>query len=371
MNRFPLALRPYAIITGFLLLLSFLLVSNPCLAQQEPVLVSEPIYTEAAFPSCHASTVAITPVGPVAAWFGGTREKDPDVEIYLSRRVDSQWTSPISVANGVKDESTRYPCWNPVLFQVPAGPLLLFYKVGPSPQSWWGEMKTSEDHGVTWSQAHRLPDGILGPIKNKPVLLDDGRLLCPTSVEFQKDGQDFWQVFIESTSDLGKTWQRSKALCDGLKVQAIQPSILTYPNGKLQLLCRSRQDHLMSCWSTDSGKTWQAMEPTFIPNPNSGTDAVTLTNGHQLLVYNPTTTVEGKWGGPRSPLSVAVSHDGKQWQKVLDLETQPGEYSYPAVVQAQDGRVHITYTYQRKTIQYVVLDPNKLPIPATPEKSQQ
>ena len=178
-------------------------------------------------------------------------------------------------------------------------------------------------------------------------------------------------MFIESTSDLGKTWQRSKALCDGLKVQAIQPSILTYPNGKLQLLCRSRQDHLMSCWSTDSGKTWQAMEPTFIPNPNSGTDAVTLTNGHQLLVYNPTTTVEGKWGGPRSPLSVAVSHDGKQWQKVLDLETQPGEYSYPAVVQAQDGRVHITYTYQRKTIQYVVLDPNKLPIPATPEKSQQ
>lgn len=310
------------------------------------------IYESAPFPSCHASTLAETPQGIVAAWFGGTDEKEDDVEIWFSRLVSGQWTAPVSIANGIQSKSKRYPTWNPVLYQVPGGPLLLFYKCGPDPIHWWGEMKSSGDHGKTWSAATRLPGHILGPIKNKPVLLDDGRLICPSSTEYT-DGR--WEVHLEITKDFGKTWTRTAVLNDS-NWHIIQPSVLIHPGNKLQLLCRSQENKVVSIWSDDYGQSWKKPGTINLPNPNSGTDAVTLKNGLQLLVYNHTERYPGKWGGPRSPLNVAISKDGRNWKQILTLEDRPGEYSYPAVIQSKDGSIHITYTWQRKKIRYVVLN---------------
>ncbi len=308
------------------------------------------IYDTASFPSCHASTIAETPAGLVVAWFGGTEEKHKDVEIWLSRMENDKWTVPVSIANGIQDSSKRFPCWNPVLFQYPGGPLLLFYKVGADPVEWWGELIRSDDNGKTWSKPVRLPDGILGPIKNKPVLLDDGRLVCPSSTEHPTDGR--WQVHLEITTDTGRTWTSSGPLNDGLKFHIIQPSILIHPGNKLQMLCRSMENRIASMWSFDGGLTWSDVDTIHLPNPNSGTDAVTLQDGRQLLVYNPTERYEGKWGGPRSPLNVAVSKDGLQWQVIATLENEQGEYSYPAVIESANGDIHITYTWKRKKIKY-------------------
>ena len=339
--------------------LSFFSILPSC-SQNPIVLTSEFIYEDTPFASCHASTLAETSDGLVVAWFGGSHEKNQDVEIYFSRFLNSKWTSPVSIANGIQHSNKRYPTWNPVLFQVPNGPLLLFFKVGPDPSHWWGEMKQSEDGGITWSVARRLPEDIYGPIKNKPVLLADGRLLCPSSKETEIGNEDHWQVFVEETSDWGKTWSITEPLNDGVISNAIQPSILTYPDGKLQMLCRSRENRLMSLWSDDNGKNWSKIEKTNIPNPNSGTDAVTLRDGTQLLVYNPTVNNPGKWGGPRTPLALASSKDGKNWQNILTLENQPGEYSYPAIIQTADEKVHITYTYKRGLIKHVAIDASKL-----------
>jgi predicted neuraminidase len=326
-------------------------------AQVSPVISSEFIYDDAPFISCHASTLADTPEGLVAAWFGGTHEKNKDVEIYFSLLKEGAWSIPISIANGIQHSKKRYPCWNPVLFQVSNGQLILFYKVGPDPSHWWGEMKESFDNGKTWSLSRRLPEDIFGPIKNKPVLLADGRLLCPSSKETEIGEEDHWQVFVEETSDWGKTWTITEALNDGITTNAIQPSILTYADGRLQMLCRSRENSLMSFWSMDNGKTWSEIDKTNIPNPNSGTDAVTLKDGRQLLVYNPTINNPGKWGGPRTPLALAVSVDGKAWKPALVLEDIEGEFSYPAIIQSHDGLVHISYTYKRTKIKHVMLDP--------------
>jgi predicted neuraminidase len=344
----------------FLLILGLFSLIFSTDAQHRTINSSSFIYENAPFKSCHASTLVETPYGIAAAWFGGSHEKNPDVEIYFSRKKESGWTAPVSIANGIQHASKRYPCWNPVLFQVPGGQLILFYKVGPDPSHWWGEMKESFDGGLNWSASKRLPEDILGPVKNKPVLMPDGRLLCPSSKETEIGDEDRWQVFVEQTSDFGKTWSISEPLNDGVKTNAIQPSILTYPDGRLQMLCRSKENRLMSFWSTDKGESWSEVELSNIPNPNSGTDAVTLEDGRQLLVYNPTEKYEGKWGGPRSPLSVAISKDGKNWEKVTDLETSAGEYSYPAVIQSSDGTIHITYTYQRSKIKYVTLNPADL-----------
>jgi predicted neuraminidase len=320
-----------------------------------PTLQREWIYEQAPFPECHASTLAETPQGLVTAWFGGTRERNPDVGIWLSHHLGTQWTVPVEVATGVQADGKRLPCWNPVLFQVPKGDLLLFYKVGPSPSTWWGMLKRSKDGGKTWSVAERLPDGIAGPIKNKPVLLPSGVLLCPSSSE-----DNNWRVHFEQTSDWGKTWQKTAPINDGVTDGAIQPSVLFHPGGRLQALCRSQKSGFVwETWSTDGGKTWSPLAKTTLPNPNSGTDAVTLKDGRQVLVYNPVSPEPGKWGGPRTPLDVAISDDGKTWKPLARLENEPGEYSYPAVIQTADGLIHITYTWKRQRIRHVVIDPKK------------
>ena len=327
--------------------------------------VSEFVFERAPFASAHASTIVETREGLAAAWFGGTREGAADVGIWVSRRLGSLprrspepaeagWTAPIEVATGVQPDGTRHPCWNPVLFQMPDASLALFYKVGPSPQTWWGMMRTSRDDGHTWSEAVRLPDAILGPIKNKPVRFADGVILAPSSTE-SPDRPSRWRVHFERSVDSGRSWTTSSAggIADGRDIDAIQPSILIHPGGRLEAVGRTRSGRVFETWSADAGKTWTPMTLAALPNPNSGIDAVTLRDGRQLIVYNHTDR-------GRSPLNVALSLDGKAWQAALVLESEPGEYSYPAVIQTSDGLVHITYTWQRQRIKHVVVDPAAL-----------
>lgn len=321
------------------------------------IVKDEFVFERASFPESHAATIAETPAGLIAAWFGGTKEGNKDVCIWTSHYKNNQWTAPQKVADGVMNDTLRYPCYNPVLFYAPNGELLLFYKIGPNVAGWTGWMKRSKDNGSTWSEREALPEGFLGPIKNKPELIN-GVLICPSSRE--KNG---WKAVMEYTADYGRTWTKSEAINDGTIMQAIQPSILKHADGRLQILCRSRNTTLNESWSSDNGKTWSEMKASALPNNNSGTDAVTLKDGRQLLVYNHTlpnnSWVKGK--GPRTPLNVAVSTDGVKWYAANVLEDSPiSQYSYPSVIQTKDGLVHIVYTWRRERVKHVVIDPAKL-----------
>ena len=202
---------------------------------------SEFLFETAPFPSVHASTIADTRDGLVAAWFGGTREGAPDVGIWVSRHAKGAWTAPVEVATGVQADGTRHPCWNPVLFEMPDRSLALFYKVGPDPRNWWGMVRASKDGGQTWGEARRLPDGILGPIKNKPVRLADGTIISPSSSE-SNDKPSLWRIHFERSADNGSTWTivRPPVVAGAPELQAIQPSILVYPGGRLQAVGRTR-----------------------------------------------------------------------------------------------------------------------------------
>jgi predicted neuraminidase len=336
-----------------LFLLQILLISSSVFGQfkgDQCIVKSEFIYQpeDVPFPSCHASTIIQNGKGLMAAWFGGTREKDPDVCIWTSKYLKGKWTRPVEAADGIQYKGKRYPCWNPVLYNT-GKEILLFYKVGPSPSEWWGEMKSSDDSGKTWSRAYRLPEGIIGPVKNKPVMLDDGYLLCPSSTE-----DDGWRVHMEFTPDKGLTWERTADLNER-KTEAIQPTILIHPDGKIQLLCRSTESKILTSWSEDKGRTWSELTPTTLPNPNAGIDAVTLRDGRFLLIYN-----HLKKG--RNSLNIAISDDGTEWSAAVLLEKdQEGtEFSYPAVIQTDDGMIHITYTWKRKQIKHAVIDPVKI-----------
>jgi len=337
--------------------LLILTVHTSAAAGLDAIIKSEFIYQSAPFPECHASTIAETKSGLVAAWFGGTAERNPDVCIYVAREESGGWTPPMRVADGVGFTTNRQPCWNPVLFQPDKGPLLLFYKVGPKPAAWWGMLTTSIDDGKTWSKPVRLPKDILGPIKDKPVQLADGGMLCGTSTE-----NGARRVHFEFTTDFGKTWSTTPSLDDPEAVGAIQPCILFLPDGRLESIGRTEKDKIFQVFSGDQGRTWGKLSLLDLPNPDSGIDAVTLRDGRQLLVYNHNVR-SGSHNKGRSPLNVAVSSDGVHWQAALVLENNPlapSGFSYPAVIQTRDGLVHITYTWERKRIKHVVIDPAKL-----------
>ncbi len=332
-------------------------------------------YDKAPFPSCHASTLVETPAGLVAAYFGGTAERNPDVCIWVSRHINGKWLPPQQVADGILTQPVngtdgkpmmRVATWNPVLFQPKSGPLYLFYKVGPAPSLWWGEFKTSTDNGQTWSKATRLPEGILGPVKDKPIQLPDGTIVSGSSTE--NGGR---HVHFELSTDNGQTWTRTPNLEDGstpagagattggTKFGPIQPTFLQHPSltgPKLQALFRTTANVIAESWSSDQGKTWSPLAATKLPNNDSGIDSLTLADGRFLLVYNPTHKEDPVKG--RTPLNVAISKDGLTWTDILTLDNSlSGQFSYPAVIQSQDGLIHITYTYKRETIKYVVIDP--------------
>ena len=136
----------------------------------------------------------------------------------------------------------------------------------------------------------------------------------------------------------------------------IQPTVWEYAPGRVKMLLRSTQAVGAVCVteSSDFGRTWSPARPTTIPHSNSGLDAVRLTDGRIVLACNP--THEG-----RSPLALLISTDnGETWPRRLDLETAPGEFSYPSIIQAADGRLHLVYTHRRTHIQHVIVDLDEL-----------
>lgn len=332
------------------------------------------------FASCHAATVVETQEGDLlCAWFAGTHEGHPDVAIWMARRHNGAWNEPYIVA-----DVPGVPLWNPVLYRDARDTLWLFYKVAPSIPAWSGAYLRSADGGRTWSAPILLPAGLLGPSKNKPITLSNGEILSPTSCEAWRS----WACWVEISADGGETWRKIGPIAapwdwappvadpkgDDLASAAwdaersalrlpqgthgvIQPAAWEWAPGQVRMLMRSTATIGVVCLadSSDYGHTWSPLRRTGIPNPNSGLDAVRLADGRIVLACNP--AVEG-----RTPLSLLISPDnGETWPTRVDLETSPGEYSYPSIIQGGDGRIHCVYTYRREQIAYVSLMPEELP----------
>jgi predicted neuraminidase len=280
----------------------------------------------------------------MAAWFGGSAEGKKDVRIWLARHDGMGWSAP-----EVAGEDPDQPCWNPVLFRSQSGTVFLFFKVGPNPTAWTGMVRRSTDGGKSWSKPDPLPAGILGPVKNKPVQLADGAILAGTSVESYRA----WACWIERSDNDGKSWKRFGPIgVPDHPYGIIQPTLFPAKDGRIVMLCRSRGlGKICRAESRDRGETWTQATPTQLPNPNSGIDGVRSAEGKWFLVYNHTDR-------NRFPLNLGMSEDdGQSWRMVHTFEDQLGEFSYPAIIQTQDGRLHVTYTWQRRRIKHVVVDP--------------
>ena len=382
------------------------------------------LYEQASFPQCHAATIVETKKGDlVATYFGGKHERHPDVCIWVSikKKGQQEWSKPILAADGVFALGTAYAelagitaestpasegpvcrgsasanqrrkaCWNPVITEMPNGELWLFFKVGLKVTDWTGWLCKSKDGGRTWSDKEPLPKGFLGPVKNKPEIID-GRLLCPSSTEdngwkFHMEIYDIakkeWKYVGPVKAELAMRTEDMKAgsasvtaakedieapdaggvaTKDGRHpIDCIQPSILKLKDGRLQVLMRTRNGKIGTSFSSDNGDTWSNVTLLDVPNNQSGTDAVTLQDGRHVLIYNNFATLPGTKKGVRTPLSIAISSDGSHWHHALTLEDSPiSQYSYPSIIQGKDGKLHAVYTWRRLRVAYKEIDLNKL-----------
>ncbi len=325
-------LTPILALAAFAILAHAL--SPQTLSAQTGEFVADPMPTR----SAHASTIVALPAGDLmAAWFGGTDEGNPDVAIWAARRQAGKWLPPVELVR-----EPRTPTWNPVLFHSGDGLLWMYYKFGPSPQQWTAGRMFSRDEGRTWSKPEHLPAGISGPIRAKPLVLPNGVIVSGTSVESYHS----WAAWVERSLDFGKTWSRSGPIvppAGGI----IQPSVVQVTGKHLRFYARSDEAaRICVSDSLDEGVTWSPARLTDLPNPNSGIDTLHMKDGRYAMVYNHTPR-------GRTPLNLAVSDDGDRWTPWKTLETDPGEYSYPAMIQAEDGALHITYTWRRLKIKHV------------------
>lgn len=315
------------------------------------------------FQSCHASTVLVLANGDIlAAWFGGTREGHPDVDIWCSRRVDGKWSAPIQLAS-----EPGIPHWNPVLFAGNDDKVYLYYKVGHTIPDWYTMVIVSSDNGMTWSCPNPLVEGDIGgrgPVRNKPIILEDGNWLAPASLE-----SDIWDAFVDISLDQGASWTKSQTVSIHNTSQdnhvqipdlpltetsfigkgVIQPTLWESRPGLVHMMLRSSEGCIYRSDSMDGGRTWSSAYRTALPNNNSGIDVVKLSNGSLALAYNP---VSGNWAA-RTPLIISLSSDnGLNWKELCVLEDEPGEYSYPAIV-AKGDEIFVTYTWKREKIVFV------------------
>ena len=371
------------------------------------IVKDEFLYEKATFPQCHSVSIVETRKGDlVATYFGGKHERNPDVCIYVSikKKGAKEWSKPILAADGVfmpgtkeaeiagiSGDITRKACWNPVITEMPNDELWLFFKIGTKVADWTGWLTKSQDGGKTWSKREALPKGFLGPVKNKPEIINN-RLLCPSSTE-----NNGWKFHLEIYDLKSKQWKyvgpveaEMAMRCEDMTagsgsptstkedieapdaggvadqngmhpIDCIQPSILKLKDGRLQVLMRTRNGKIATSFSSDGGDTWSKVTLTDVPNNQSGTDAVTLKDGRHVLIYNNFQTLPGTKKGLRTPLSIAISDDGTHWRHVLTLEDSPiSQYSYPAVIQGKDDKLHCAYTWRRLRIAYKEIDIKKL-----------
>lgn len=320
---------------------------------------------------CHAATLLKLNDGSfLAVWFGGLREGYRDVAIWQSRRMPSGWSSPETL---IKIE--YQPHWNPVLFRNQAGTIQLYFKVGAKIANWKTFIMESHDEAVTWNKPRELvpedDSGGRGPVKNKPILLSNGEIMAPASVE-----SGSWRAFVDISSDDGKTWTRSRIVpvpehpvddrfsnnCLGV----IQPTLWESRPGHVHMLLRSNNGFIYRSDSCDFGRHWREIYKTSLPNNNSGLDLAKLADGRLLLIYNPSAE---NWGNRRKIAGIFSYDNGASWKDSFLLdeidhdqsEHRKSEFSYPAVI-PDNGGAAIIYTTHRYgfTFSLLSLDHEKI-----------
>jgi predicted neuraminidase len=352
----------------------------------------------------HASSIVETPSGAlIVAWYengdptgtgpfeGQDMDKRQDVRISAARRpaASTRWSPPFTLA-----DTTDLPDNNPSLGIDGAGRLWLVHAtlIGV-PEKAWGSALTralvssdyDRDGTPRWDSSHTIvpkPPGFTSAIaraaeavrvgpgrttdvaaranrllanaadpyarhlgwmpRNHPLPMPDGSLLVPLANE------NFNMAAMAVAHDGGTRWTFSAVVPTA---GVIQPSVIRLQDGTLQAYFRDARGtgRIGRSTSRDQGLTWSEATPTDLPNPSGGIEAIVLRSGAIGVVHN---DHDGK---ERDRLTIAISRDnGQTWPVRRVIVHVPGErFDYPSVIQARDGRIHVTFSDNLKTIRHV------------------
>ncbi len=367
---------------------------------------AEPFFhSELIFPlqeqHCHSSSIVECPNGDLlACWFQGSGERTADdVQVLGARRAKgvAAWGPVFQMA-----DVPGFPDCNPVLFIDAQERLWLFWALvlanrwenvllmyrraedyaGPGAPNWSWQgvitLKPGDEFAETiaeqfpkllydesmWAEyappySRMILEAANDPLKRQlgwmprihPLTLPGGRILLP----LYSDG---FNVSLAAISDdSGETWRASRPI---VGLGPIQPSFVRRQDGTIVAYMRDSgplPKRALVAQSTDDGESWSIARDTDIPNPSSSLEVIALRDGRWVMIFN-----DSDRG--RHILSLAMSDDEGEtwkWKRTLE-EAEPGKgsYSYPSLLQAMDGRLHATYTFNEKdgkSIKHVVLDP--------------
>ncbi|MGB9877042.1 MAG: sialidase family protein [bacterium] len=300
-----------------------------------------PFITDDRFPSCHASTLVEMPNhNLLCAFYAGAYEGSPDSAILASeyQAENATWLPPKIIA-----DTPNLPEGNPVLFLDEQGVLWLFFvtMLGKGWDTCKVKFQQSFDLGKSWGQPKILHDELGWMTRNKPLTLANGDVILP-----MYDERD-WTSFFLISEDKGKSWFPTHKLI--APVGIIQPAVVEREAGELFafMRCGSEGKNIWFSRSRDWGRNWTNPQPISLPNPNSGIDAISLQEGGMILAFNNSSS-------KRTPLTLAYSEDGYNWEIIGDVENEDGEFSYPCLLQTRDGLLHLTYTYKRVGIKHCI-----------------
>jgi predicted neuraminidase len=283
------------------------------------------------------------------AWYGGDGEYAPGTAVWGSRFAAGKWSKPAKLA-----QDPFYSVGNPVVWQAPDGVVWLWYVVRPG-KTWSTSrigMKISTDGAKTWSDTSILSFEEGTMVRGRPIVVSGGDYLLPVWKETGYDeevvGADTVSYFLRFDPKT-KTWTESTRIHG--RLGALQPAVAEISPTDLIAYCRrgggygpKTEGYVVRSDSHDGGKTWTEGKDSAFPNPNAAVDLLGLKNGHLLLIYNPNMH-------DRTPISVALSTDhGATWPVKLDLATGDHDYAYPYAIQTKDGKVHLIYTSEGRTV---------------------
>jgi len=347
----------------------------------------------------HSSSIVELPNGDLlVCWFKGSGERwanDVFIQGARLRKGESKWSEPFLMA-----DTPGQPDCNPMMFLNQEGKLFLVW-IMVQANVWENSIlrvKTTTDYSEagapnwTWQDniflkpgdefakrveeqfskngrkdlgwagyappyEEMLTEAAKDPGKREtgwmtrthPIFLSDGKLLLP----LYSDGFCFGLIAI--SEDQGKTWKSSLPIVGrGLN----QPSLVQRKDGTLVAYMRDDGDEpgrILISYSSDEGYSWTYGKRTEIPNPGASIEVIKLKSGNWLMAYNDVD--DGRYS-----FAVALSDDeGASWKWKKHLEYKKGSsFSYPSVIQAKDGKIHITYSYHwaenQESIKHVVFD---------------
>ena len=305
---------------------------------------SSDVSTEATTPVQHGSSIIELDDGSLlVSWYAGSKEAARDTRILVRRSMTggASWepTQTAVVPGECAAESwfSNKTLGNTALFQDTENVVWLFYAAVQF-GGWSGahiEYKTSRDRGQTWSEAHRLTDKLGDLPRSKPIELGSDDIFLPLSHSVLRKYCGAMRLEISD----GKITKKVVSTIAGKEYS--HPTFVAVDSNRVLAFLRARRrDGSVHSASFDVSKnTWSRPQVTNLRNPNSAIDAVRFDGGRILLACNDNANY-------RNPLSIAISDDGASFQKLRDIENDPGqEFFYPSLIRARDGTFYLTYTW--------------------------